>query len=144
MQARYIQRGESIDFLPDRDIAAGEIVISIDFLPDRDIAAGEIVIRNGLIGVARIPVKKGTLGSLALSGVFDVTKPVRCAFSVGAAVYWDAVRQSAVTSGELLLGLAAESSKLSKLNDSHVRVILNSGGITISNNEATLNWQTIN
>ena len=54
MQARYIQRGESIDFLPDRDIAAGEIVI-----------------RNDLIGVARIPVKKGTLGSLALSGVFD-------------------------------------------------------------------------
>ena len=119
MQARYIQRGESIDFVPERDIAAGEIVI-----------------RNGLIGVARIPVKKGTLGSLALSGVFDVTKPVRCA-----AVYWDTVRQSAVTSGELLLGLAAESSKL---NDSHVRVILNSGGITISNNEATLNWQTIN
>ena len=68
MQARYIQRGESIDFLPDRDIAAGEIVI-----------------RNDLIGVARIPVKKGTLGSLALSGVFDVTKPVRCAFSVDVA-----------------------------------------------------------
>ena len=124
MQARYIQRGESIDFLPDRDIAAGEIVI-----------------RNGLVGVAKIPVGKGTPGSLALSGVFDVTKTVRCAFSVGAAVYWDIVRQSAVTSGELLLGLAAESSKL---NDSHVRVILNSGGITISNNEATLNWQTIN
>lgn len=124
MQARYIQRGESIDFLPDRDISAGEIVI-----------------RNGLVGVAKIPVGKGTPGSLALSGVFDVTKTVRCAFSVGAAVYWDIVRQSAVTSGELLLGLAAESSKL---NDPHVRVILNSGGITINNNEATLNWQTIN
>ena len=124
MQARYIQRGESIDFLPDRDIAAGEIVI-----------------RNGLVGVAKIPVGKGTPGSLALSGVFDVTKTVHCAFSVGAAVYWDTVRQSAVTSGELLLGLAAESSKL---NDSHVRVILNSGGITINNNEATINWQTIN
>ena len=124
MQARYIQRGESIDFLPDRDISAGEIVI-----------------QNGLVGVAKIPVGKGTPGSLALSGVFDVTKTVRCAFSVGAAVYWDTVRQSAVTSGELLLGLAAESSKL---NDSHVRVILNSGGITINNNEATLNWQTIN
>lgn len=124
MQARYIQRGESIDFLPDRDISAGEIVI-----------------RNGLVGVAKIPVGKGTPGSLALSGVFDVTKTVRCAFSVGAAVYWDTVRQSAVTSGDLLLGLAAESSKL---NDSHVRVILNSGGITINNNEATLNWQTIN
>ena len=124
MQARYIQRGESIDFVPERDIAAGEIVI-----------------RNGLVGVARIPVKKGTLGSLALSGVFDVTKTAHCAFSVGAAVYWDAARQSAVTSGDQLLGLAAESSKL---NDPHVRVILNSGGITINNNEATLNWQTIN
>ena len=124
MQARYIQRGESIDFLPDRDISAGEIVI-----------------QNGLIGVAKIPVKKGTPGSLALSGVFDVTKTVRCAFSVGAAVYWDTVRQSAVTSGDLLLGLAAENSKL---NDSHVRVILNSGGITVNGRDTTLNWQTIN
>lgn len=124
MQARYIQRGESIDFLPDRDISAGEIVI-----------------QNGLVGVAKIPVKKGTPGSLALSGVFDVTKTVRCAFSVGAAVYWDTVRQSAVTSGDLLLGLAAENSKL---NDSHVRVILNSGGITVNGRDTTLNWQTIN
>ena len=124
MQARYIQRGESIDFLPDRDISAGEIVI-----------------QNGLVGVAKIPVGKGTPGSLALSGVFDVTKPVRCAFSVGAAVYWDTVRQSAVTSGDLLLGLAAENSKL---NDSHVRVILNSGGITVNGRDTTLNWQTIN
>ena len=124
MQARYIQRG-----------------VSIDFLPDRVIAAGEIVIRNGLIGVARIPIKKGTLGSLALSGVFDVTKTVRCAFSVGAAVYWDAARHSAVTSGDMLLGLAAESSRLS---DSHVRVLLNSGGVTVNSNETTINWQTIN
>lgn len=44
MQARYIQRGESIDFLPDRDIAAGEIVI-----------------RNGLVGVARIPDRKSVV-----------------------------------------------------------------------------------
>ena len=124
MQARYIQRGESIDFLPDRDISAGEIVI-----------------QNGLVGVAKIPVKKGTPGSLALSGVFDVTKTVRCTFSVGAAVYWDAERKSAVTSGDLLLGLAAENSKL---NDSHVRVILNFGGITVNGRDTTINWQTIN
>ena len=124
MQARYIQRGESIDFLPDRDISAGEIVI-----------------QNGLVGVAKIPVKKGTPGSLALSGVFDVTKTVRCAFSVGAAVYWDAERKSAVTSGDLLLGLVAENSKL---NDSYVRVILNCGEITVNGRNTTLNWQTIN
>lgn len=125
MQARYVQRGESVDLRPDCEISAGEIVV-----------------RDGLVGVAKIAVKKGELGSIALSGVFDVVKPARCAFSTGSTVYWDALRQSAVASGTVLLGLAAESAKLT---DSTVRVILNSGGVTINQYpENSLNWQTIN
>ena len=125
MQARYIQRGESVDLRPAREIAAGEIVI-----------------QNGLVGVAKIPIAAGELGSIALSGVFDVVKTAHCAFSTGSAVYWDAARQSAVTSGDVLLGLAAESAKLT---DSRVRVILNSGGITVNSYpENSLNWQTVN
>jgi len=124
MQARYIQRGESVDLRPAREIAAGEIVV-----------------QNGLVGVAKIPIQAGELGSIALSGVFDVVKTARCAFSTGSAVYWDIERQSAVTSGGVLLGLAAESSKLT---DSSVRVILNSGGITVNQYpENSLNWQTL-
>lgn len=124
MDARYIQRSESVDIIPDREIAAGEIVI-----------------RNNLVGVAKIPIRLGELGSLALSGVFDVSKPARCSFSAGAAVFWDVERRSAVTSGEILLGLAAQSSNV---DDDKVRIILNSGGVTINQSDSSLQWQTIN
>lgn len=124
MDARYIQRSESVDLVPDRNIAAGEIVI-----------------RNNLVGIAKLPIRRGELGSLALSGVFDVVKPARCGFSAGAAVFWDVERRSAVTSGETLLGLAVQSSTV---EDDKVRVILNSGGVNINQSDASLEWQTIN
>lgn len=123
MDARYIQRAESIDIVPNSPVASGEIVI-----------------RNGLVGVARLPISAGELGALALSGVFDVIKTARCSFSVGAAVFWDASRRSAVTSGEIMLGLAIQGSSVT---DDKVRIVLNSGGITVNSSESSLHWQTI-
>lgn len=123
MDARYIQRGESLDVVPERDIAAGEIVVM-----------------GNLAGVARLPIRRGELGSLALSGVFEMVKPARCAFSTGSLVFWDAARHSAVTTGDVPLGLAAQSAAL---NDGKVRVILNSGGVSVNSSESTLRWQTI-
>ena len=52
MKARYIQRGESIDYTPAADVAAGDIV-----------KLGK------LIGVAKLDIKPGELGALALVGV---------------------------------------------------------------------------
>lgn len=127
MQARYIQRSSSIDFRPQENVQAGDIIVI-----------------NGIVGVAKIPIKAGVLGSIALTGVFDVTKSAKCSFSTGAQVYWDNVRKSAVTSGDTLLGLAAKSCRI---DDESVMVILNSGGVTIQNNnqpESNLFWQTIN
>ena len=55
MKARYVQRGESIDFTPESDVAAGDIV------------------RLGaLVGVAKLDVKAGELGALALVGVYEI------------------------------------------------------------------------
>lgn len=122
MDARYIQRGESLDVVPERDVAAGEIVIM-----------------ENLAGIARLPIRRGELGSLALAGVFDVVKTVRCAFSTGSIVYWDAARHSAVTAGDIPLGLAAQ---YAALDDPKVRIILNSGGVTVHSDESTLRWQT--
>ena len=126
MQARYVQRSESIDIVPGKDVAAGEIVFFGD-----------------LVGVAKIPIKAGELGSLALSGIFDVLKPVRCSFSPGAMVYWDAVRESAVTlaSGNVPLGLAITAARL---DADKVRDILNPGGFSQNNNSpGTRNqWQS--
>ena len=49
-KAKFVQRAESVDFTPNRDIESGEIV------------------RLGnLIGVAKLPIQAGELGSFALS-----------------------------------------------------------------------------
>ena len=57
MKAAFVQLGQAIDFVPSRDVAAGEILVC-----------------NGMAGVAKLPVKAGELGSLHLSGVYDIDK----------------------------------------------------------------------
>ena len=48
MLATYVQRGESLDYIPAEDVAAGDVVI-----------------RNMLAGVAKLDIRAGTLGALA-------------------------------------------------------------------------------
>lgn len=55
MKARYIQRGESIDFIPEADVAAGDIVKI-----------------GAVIGVAKLDIKAGEIGALALVGVYEI------------------------------------------------------------------------
>ena len=55
MKARYVQRGESIDFIPASDVAAGDIVKV-----------------GSLVGVAKLDIKAGELGALALCGVYEI------------------------------------------------------------------------
>ena len=50
MDAKFIQRGDSIDFRPERDVAVGEVVVL-----------------GSLVGVAKLDAKAVELGSLALS-----------------------------------------------------------------------------
>ena len=55
MKARYIQRGESIDFTPTADVAAGDIVKL-----------------GSLVGVSKLDIRAGELGALALVGVYEI------------------------------------------------------------------------
>ena len=55
MKARYIQRGESIDYKPEADVAAGDII-----------KIGKIV------GIAKLDIKAGELGVLAVIGVYEI------------------------------------------------------------------------
>ena len=82
MKARYVQRGESIDYTPETDVAAGDI----------------IKIGN-LVGVAKLDIKAGELGALALTGVYEVAKAAGTAFAAGAEVGWDAASKKAVAAG---------------------------------------------
>ena len=52
MNARYVQRGDSIDYIPESDVAAGDIVKV-----------------GSLVGVAKLDIKAGELGALAVVGV---------------------------------------------------------------------------
>ena len=74
MLARYVQKGDAIDYRPAEAVAAGDVVIIAD-----------------LIGIARLDIEAGTLGSLAVVGVFDVVK-ADGAIPSGSTVYWDAGR----------------------------------------------------
>lgn len=102
MKAKYVQKGDAVDFVPNVDLDAGEIV------------------RLGnLIGITRLPVKAGTLGTLALAGVFDIEKPAGITFPQGNNVFWNG---QAAHSG-FLLGIAIQNASA---ESDYVRILLNS------------------
>lgn len=106
MIARYVQKGESIDYRP----AAA-------------VAAGDVIILNNLVGVARLDIAANTLGSLAVVGVFDAPKAAG-AIAPGAAVYWDAANHAVTTvaAGNPYLGKAVLAAGAA---DELARILLN-------------------
>ncbi len=71
---------------------------SVDYRPNADVAAGDIVVLNTLVGVAKRDIKANTLGALHLVGVFDVDKVLADTFAIGEAVYWDEAASKATSS----------------------------------------------
>ena len=106
MYARYVQKGDSIDYRPNDTIAAGDVVVIAD-----------------LIGIARLDIPAGMLGALAVVGVFDVVK-ANTAIPCGSTVYWDAGAKKAtlVSGSNHYLGKAINTAES---GDENVRVLLN-------------------
>ena len=109
MIAKYVQKGESIDYIPSADVDAGDVVVIGD-----------------LVGIAKLDIAANTLGALALGGVFDLPKAAGegKAITAGTILFWDAAeKQATATSGNnKYLGkniLAATD------DDETVRIILN-------------------
>ena len=74
MTAKFIQRGDAIDYTPGADVSAGDVVVQDD-----------------LVGVAKLDIKANALGALHVAGVFDFPKEsgASTAIAAGARVYWD-------------------------------------------------------
>ncbi len=107
MKAKYIQKGDSVDFTPSVDMDAGEIV------------------RLGnLIGITKTPVKAGTLGTLAVSGIFDVQKSAGISFTAGSNIFWNSEAGTAAADG-IFLGIAVRETQIAQ---EHVQVLLNYSG----------------
>ena len=81
---------------------------SLDYTPGSDVAAGTVVVQNDLIGVAVRPIPANTLGSLVVEGVVDFPKSTAggSAIAAGITVYWNAGAQQATATagGNKLLG----------------------------------------
>ena len=100
---------------------------SIDYTPSVDVAAGDVVIQGDLVGVAKLDIKAGTLGALAVTGVFDFPKAEGSgtAISAGATVYWDVAdaeaKEDSESGANKLLGKAVKDAAD---DDATVRVLL--------------------
>ena len=90
MKARYVQKGNLIDYTPTSAVAAGDVVIL-----------------GTLCGIANLDIPANTLGALALTGVFEIVKATG-AITVGAKVYWDNSAKNVTTtaSSNTAIGVA--------------------------------------
>jgi predicted RecA/RadA family phage recombinase len=102
-KAIYVQKGESIDYRPETAVAAGEIVV-----------------QGKLVGIAKLDIPAGTLGSIAVTGVYKVAKGGSTTFTAGTEVYFEG--GVAAASGDVKLGLAVADASA---GDGYVLVLLN-------------------
>ena len=73
---------------------------SVDYTPEADVAAGAVVVQNDLVGVTKLDIKADALGALAVTGVFDFPKATGggSAIEAGKKVYWDEAEEVATES----------------------------------------------
>ena len=109
---RYVQKGEAVDYRPAEAVAAGDVIV-----------------QGSLVGVARLDIAPGTLGALAVVGVFDAPKGSG-EIAVGTPLYWDAKNKQATPtqSGNQYLG---KSVALAAANDEMVRFLLNAPYVAV-------------
>jgi len=77
-EATYVQAGDTIDYTPGSDVAAGEVV----------------VVATDLVGIARHAIAASAMGALTVKGVFRCAKEAPLVIALGDAVYWDAVNDN--------------------------------------------------
>ena len=107
MSARYIQKGESIDYRPETDVRAKTIVPF-----------------PGFVGITRLDIRAGELGALAVTGVFESPKADE-AIDVGDPVYWDEANEVATKQKtDVYLGVAVYNAQASS---EFVYFLLNAG-----------------
>ena len=75
---------------------------AVDYTPTANVAAGDVVVQGDLVGVARSPITAGTLGSLAVEGIFDFAKAAGTGSGIaaGTKAYWDATAKVATATAQ--------------------------------------------
>jgi predicted RecA/RadA family phage recombinase len=65
---------------------------AIDHIPAADVNAGDVVVQNDLVGIAKLDIKAGERGALALTGVYAMPKAAGAgtAIAAGVKLHWNA------------------------------------------------------
>ena len=96
--AEFVQKGESLNYRNE-----GSELIQY----------GEDVVHEERIGVAGIDITEGSLGTVGVSGVYEVHAETGIAFQMGQTLWWDAENKrltaTKAASGAILAGYAAEA-----------------------------------
>ena len=86
---------------------------SVDYTPAVDVAAGSVVVQGELVGVTKRAIPANTSGGLTVEGVFDFPKAntAGTAITAGANVYWNVAAQQASTLsyGNVPLGICVKA-----------------------------------
>lgn len=96
--AEFVQKGESLNYRNE-----GSELIQY----------GEVVVLEERIGVAGIDIPAGSLGTVGVSGVYEMPAETGIAFQMGQTLWWDAENKrltaTKAASGAILAGYAAET-----------------------------------
>ena len=113
-EAKFIQDGKAIDYIPSAAVSAGAVV-----------KVGPVV------GVAKLDIAANERGALALEGVYEVAKSSG-AITLGQYLYWDNTNKRVAASGDFGFGIAVEAATS---DATAVRVLINApaGGDDSSN-----------
>lgn len=106
MSATFIQNG---DFL--------------DYVPTVDVPQGAIVVIGNLVGIAHRAIPAGTLGSIALTGVYELPIPAGSVAGAGEPVFYEPAISQLVVNGGALPRVGLLARPLTAL-DTTVRVLL--------------------
>lgn len=85
--------------------------LAIDFTAGANILSGQGVLLGALFGVATGDIANGALGTIKVTGVFDLPKAPSQAWTVGQRIYWDAAnaRTTNVLTGNTFIGVAVRA-----------------------------------
>lgn len=88
-QTQYVNRGESIDYT---NSGVSEI------------AANSVVVLTSRIGIAGTNIPVGAIGTVNITGVYDIPATTTEAYTVGQPVYWDGTTITSVATDNELAG----------------------------------------
>lgn len=66
---------------------------TLDYTPTVDVAAGDLVFAESILGVAKRDIPANTLGSLATRGVFEIAAEAPIGYDFGVPMYWNQSEQ---------------------------------------------------